>query len=68
MGALSWLAGLAGFLLLVVYGVAYAFLGADASLGLEGDAASNVALGVPTWTHGVGAVGALLFGMFLASS
>ena len=68
MRALSWLAGLTGFLLLVVYGVAYAFLGADASLGLEGDAASNVALGVPTWTHGVGAAGALLVGFFLASS
>jgi ABC-type uncharacterized transport system involved in gliding motility auxiliary subunit len=68
MRALSWLAGLVGFLLLVVYGIAFWALGADASLGLDGDAASKVALGVPSWTHGVGAAGALLFGFFLASS
>ncbi len=68
MRALSWLAGLVGFLLLVVYGIAFWALGADASLGLDGDAAGKVALGVPTWTHGIGAAGALLFGFFLASS
>ncbi len=67
MRAYSWVSGLVGLLLLLVYGLAAWALGGDAALGTAGNDAGTVAIGIPAWAHAVGAAGAVGVGVFLAT-